>query len=242
VESKPPWLTKRKIAVPLLIAFIVIDYYGWTTSTVQSITVPTQLSMDSGYWANIEPRVKAEIRIWMTASGALSVGNSVTVHAIVYDVVSNVTISDLTQYYNGIAFSDAYETTGNQNAKIPLIANSTNNGEYDADGTIVWLVEGPTWVYFLPNTSKNIVVNRADVTKGDFVVQITPVSDTLSIRNSVIEQRLTWILIGFSVLMLQPIFEALLLKEKKETVPKEEQAKSQGLWHQHKLWRKKQSQ
>ena len=227
-------MTKRKIAYVLLIGFILIDGFGFFYANVPRVTIPALMNVPIGYWVNIAPPVSVEVQIWLTASGALSVNNPVTVRAIVTD--ANVT--DLLRYYNAISFTDAYQTDGSQNAKIPLKANPSTTGEYDADGTIIWLIEGPTWVIFLPNTEKNIVANRADVTKGDAVAQIASIGDTLSIQNSVTEQRLTWVLVGFSVLMLQPILEALFLKENPK---KTEQAKPQGLWHPHKLWRKSRS-
>jgi len=158
-------------------------------------------------------------------------------------ILRNANVTDLLQYYNMVCFTDAYGVgTVTGQGQTPLSAEMpikprANAGEYEADGTVVWLHEGPTWVYLLPTGSGGLlIVNAVDVQRGDPALQIASVSDTLSVGNTVIEHILTWVLVGFSVLMLQPIFEALLVKE---NAPQQQaQAKPQGTWHQHKLWRK----
>lgn len=239
-------MTKRQtIALVLTVIAILVDCYGvFFASSVPSITVPVNIHHNVLYWKGTEPPVGVDLEILLTASGALSVNNPVRVHVNLL----NANVSDLIHYYNRLSFTDAYQSGVNPNpnqapitAGIPIVAG-THVGEYVADGTIVWLLEGPTWVYLAPNVATDLRIIAQDVQSGDPIVQIGSVSDTLSIQNSIAEYRLSWIVVGFSVLMLQPILDQFASRSRQSSPQQLQQEKPQGLWHQHKLWRKKRSQ
>jgi hypothetical protein len=110
---------------------------------------------------------------------------------------------------------------------IPIKPSSTV-GFFEADADIKWLQDGASWAYLLPNPPANRLVKYPDVEFGVSAITVASVSDTLSVRNNVATLTLTWIAIGFSVLLTQPIFEALLLKD----CPQTTSTPSQGLWSQ----------
>lgn len=177
------------------------------------ITIPRNIHHVVNYWVADAPVVSVDLGIIFSAKGSVSVNNPVHVHV----TLTNANVSNLLQYYNGLSFTDAYSTTVCQNdrptpdlVKIPITPSSLN--EYEADGTIVWLLEGPTWPFLVLNTSTNLMINAVHVQSGDAAIVVASVSDTLSVRNTAIETALTFVLVGFSVLMLQPILEALSLK------------------------------
>jgi hypothetical protein len=160
-------------------------------------------------------------------------------------VILQANVSDFLGYFGYVGFTDAFDAKSVRGqrefpdySKIPLAVNATKS--IVAEGDVVWLHEGASWIYFLPN-SPNIIVKYPDVQKGMYTAMISSVSDTLNIQNNVVTQRLTWIAVGFSVLMLQPIFDAFTSNARPPNLLQSTQAKPQGLWHQHKLWRKSRS-
>jgi hypothetical protein len=170
----------------------------------------------------------------LTASGSLSVNNHVYVHVTLTDA----NISNLLQYYGWIGFTGAYNisTVGNQEqapnlAFIPITASSTAN-EYMAAATIVWLEQGPTWPILFPTSGGQFIIKQPDVEKGTPVTTIASVADTLSVENSVREQQLTWILVGFSVLALQPIFGVFIPHSPSNLPTGQPQSQGQGLWRE----------
>lgn len=242
-SSKARRITKRRLAVVLAATFFIIIIYAAFFASVPSITVPFRETHVTNYWQGKEPPVSLQILILFTAEGSLSVNNRVHVHAI----LSNANVSNVLQYYGWLAFTGGYNvsTVGKQDqapnlAFLPITASQSSSGQYEADGDVIWLKEGSTWPVLVPATGGQIEIHAPDVEVGTPAAIIASVSDTLSRDMSLREERLTLVLVAFSVLMLQPILEALFVKE---SVPQQEvQAKPQGLWHQHKLWRKKRSQ
>jgi hypothetical protein len=238
------WTRKKSIAAVLLILAFAVDGFGCLYASVPPVTAPSNIHHVAGYWGNRAPPFQCEIQALFTATGAFSVNNPIHVHA----TLLNVNITNFLDYYFALSFTDAYDTSVVQSqtetpvsGHLNLTASQTSRGMgYVADGTLVWLCDGPTWPMIImnPNPSISPVLSSPSVQVGNPILTISSISDTLSIQGSLVEQRLTWILVGFSILMLQPIFEALFVKEN----PPQEREKPQGLWHQHKLWRKKRSQ
>jgi hypothetical protein len=155
---------------------------------------------------------------------------------------SNLTTDTAVQNYPYLAYTGAINANAPSDKRdIPSFSKLTwqpnATGWYIAEGDLVWMAEGPSWVFFLPHG--NVAVKYPDVQKGMASLTISGLSDTLSTKNNEITQRLTWIAAGFSILLHQPILEALFVNE--SAPPQQTPAKLQGLWHQHKLWRKSRS-
>jgi hypothetical protein len=153
---------------------------------------------------------------------------------------SNLTVDTFVQDYPYLAFTDAFNANApSDKSDIPSFSklvwelnDTSGNGSYVAEGDLVWLSEGPSWSFFVPHG--NVEVNFPDVERGMPSLFITGLSDTLNVKNNEITQRLTWIAAGFSILLLQPIFEALLLKDDapQEVVIVSGKPPHQGLWSQ----------
>jgi len=191
-----------------------VDAYGLATSAAPTISIPVHYHAGVGYWTAAGlPAVAFDSIFLFSAEGALSVNNPVHVHA----VFTNTNISDFLQYYTGIGLTDAYDLSAKDQSGFPVLAElpfkANAQGGYDVDGDVVWSYEGGTWAFLLPNLP-SFSVRYTDVEIGMPVTIISSVSDTLSVENNVTTQKLTWILIGFSFLMLQPILEALSAKER----------------------------
>lgn len=134
-----------------------------------------------------------------------------------------------------MAFTNARDQNGGL-IPLPIVPSQNNANEYTADATVVWIVAGPTWPYFLPVTPNTLVVRFADVEQGDPTINIASFSD---VNIAITETKLTIFLLGFSVLMLQPIFEALLGLE----TPKQNLQAKPPLFHwPHRKPKKSQSQ
>jgi hypothetical protein len=205
---------RRAIAITLLAFALLVDVYALTALTAPKISIPVHYYVEAGYWKKAGlPPVAFDSTFLFSAEGALSVNNPVHVHAILL----NMNISNFLQYYTGIALTDAYDLTAKDEngfpklAELPFKANA--QGEYEVDGDVIWSYEGPTWPFLLPNLP-SFSAKYTDIETGMPVTIISSVSDTLSKDNNVITQKLTWILIGFSILTLQPILEALIAKER----------------------------
>lgn len=84
---------------------------------------------------------------------------------------------------------------------------------YKASFMFIWKQSGPDWLYLSPPTSGGAGLPTRAIQVGDLTIVISDVSDTLSVDSNSSTLFLTWVLVGFSVLMLQPILEAILLQE-----------------------------
>ena len=204
--------TKRKIAITLIILALIVDCLGWFVfSSVAPIKIIQSEQEIGDYWPG-EPTFSVFWDFTLKATGSISLNNVVQVSVLLSD---NNKTSDFLQHYNSIGFTDAFspKTVSGNNpllAKIPLYATN-NSYTYAGNGSVVWLNSGDTWPFLWPHVAANTVLGVAypSIEFGTPLISIAGESDTLSIQNSIATARLTWILIGFSVLMLQPVLEAI---------------------------------
>jgi hypothetical protein len=167
----------------------------------------------------------ADVKVNFTAKGSLSVNNPITVNAI---VTPNDT--EFMTDYLCIGFTGAYLA---KSPTLPacLLFTSLNNGDYSANGVLLWLISGQSWVVIYPQGTSHFLLSELE--KGDPIIAIAGVSDTLAISSAENNARLTWVLIAFSFLMLQPVFEALAIRESNKNSETTSEAPKEGLWHQY---------
>lgn len=226
---------KRVIALILIVSATVVNLYGWQTSKAPSIRILRIESTAFEYWHLMGlPSANVTLSVVYSADGALSVNNPIHVRAVILD--SNLTVAGFVQYYPYLGYTDAFNArTPPDKSDIPSFSKLTwepnASGTYIGEGDLIWLYEGPSWSYFMPHG--NVGVRYPDVEKGMPSLTISPLADTFSVQNNEISQRLTWIAAGFSILLLQPIFEALFLKDgPQEVVIMSGKLPRQGLWSQ----------
>jgi hypothetical protein len=206
---------RRVIAIVLIVVAFIIDAYGLATSSAPIVRVPFLYeNLNTKYWNQTlgYPLVHLNIIFVLTAHGSFSVNNSVHIDAI----LENVTIPNLTQYYDALGFTNEAPNTTEvpaelRGAQVPI--KSIGEGRYEANGDVVWVGEGATWPFLWPRINKYVLPLWSDLESGGPLLDISGVSDTLSGQNNVIIQKLTWIFVGFSVLSVYPILEALLVIE-----------------------------
>ena len=186
--------------------FIQVPKLRFTQTQNRSIPISTsQTSFVISY----------ETIVTFSAIGSFSVNNPVTVDI----TIKNANVSNFLAFFQGYIFSYAYsypleyEKYGNMKSGEISLSNS-GNGEYRGTGQLIWLQEGSTWLLPLPYNPP--VYSLAQFQQsGDPVVYISGVSDTLATTFSESTAKLAWQLSAFSVIVLQPVLEAILLKEPK---------------------------
>jgi hypothetical protein len=205
--------------------------YEVTQVNTKSLFVPVRQHIIRNYTNNTGFTLKLDVQFFVnfTAKGSLSVNNPISVSAT---VVSNDT--NFMDDYHCLGFTNAYNAS-NEVQFSCLLFNSLGNDEYSAEGSLVWLVEGPSWVVIAPKG--NILLTKEQTNLGDPTVYISGVSDTLSITSSENNERLTWVLVAFSFLSLQFLIEALVVRDNPEKIAPA-QVKSEGFWASVKRWRK----
>ena len=158
-----------------------------------------------------------------TARGSISVNNPVDVSLIIFGV--NTSMTSFLKNFGAVGFTDArnegiYGRTGDANLTATTATLTLPNGTLIASGTFYtthstfyWFQAGPSWLYLAPPVRAFVGVPNFGIQVGDPIVTISDVSDTLAVNSNDSVLRLTYILVGFSVLMLQPILEAILLED-----------------------------
>jgi hypothetical protein len=214
------------VALILTCAFITIVPVGvFYMSSVPNIIVPNEiLGYTVGYWKNAGyPVLSMNFNCLLTSQGSLSVNNPVNVFVGIWDVnASNP--SNFLASYDGIAFTYGYRvnSTGNptqypSRGFIPITKSKVPNYNYTAQGQVTWLVPGPTWIYFLPNTTCALTVKYNDVeSPRPAIATLADATDTISIQNGIRTEQLNWILLGVGILAFQPIISAFIPDDKPE--------------------------
>ncbi|MGD0070568.1 MAG: hypothetical protein ABSB71_03295 [Candidatus Bathyarchaeia archaeon] len=141
--------------------------------------------------------------------GSFSAENPIHVKVTVFD--SNVT--DLTHYIGMVSFTGSNPVISGNNANVKsgvgyLNLTQTDNGMYKAEGDLIWyqdIFSHSAWLP--PNTAYYDQGYWQQIGQGK--LDISPAADTLAFRSSHTMEQLTYVLVGFSVIMLQPIFEAI---------------------------------
>lgn len=224
---------------PLLAIFILVGsgltfYHAFTVPCNCGITVGEAKEVSNPAGALIAPNgsmipypaVNWNLAVNFSAKGALSANNQISVTADVFNVVINATNQNLTRYFDKIGFTGSRlpGMTDDGEAYLPL--KYIGKGIYQASGTLVWPESGPTWPY-LHIRGPLYVATLESFESGTPLLTISSISNTLSLHTNETSLFLTWVLVGFSILMLQPILEAILIQEDGQSKSDQTQAQSE---------------
>jgi hypothetical protein len=145
-----------------------------------------------------------------TTLGILSVNNPVHVKV----TVKNVNITNFLDYFCGVTFTNAYpypteEERGYPMNSVIIYLNNNGDGTYSGERDVVWLQEGSSYIN---EVIKNPVGKHIPITmyeNSTSVLTVSSASDTLTMHFTASASRLTWQIGSFSIIVLQPIFEAI---------------------------------
>jgi hypothetical protein len=229
-------LRKRIIAIILIVSASIVNIYGWQTSKAPSVRMRIVEGGKFDIWNTMGlPSMNYTLAATYTFEGTLSVNNPIHVRVVLLN--SNLTVDKAVQYYPYLGYTGSINADAvNEKSDVPfgsrLDWKMNATGAYVAENDLIWTTEGPSWSFFVP--SGKVAVRYPDVEKGMPSITVTGLSDTLNVKNNEITQRLTWIAAGFSILLLQPILEALLLKDDapQEVVVVKGTLSPQGLWRE----------
>ncbi len=212
---------KQSIGLTFILLFLIVFFTIFFIPQQafyepQKITITLAFGDEQFNYGNANlPAGLYNYKATMTATGSFSVNNPVT---ITFEI-TYVNITNFLTYYNGVTFNGAYpyplnSTNGEYTATLRF--KDTGNGTYTAEGKVVWLIEGPTAPIILPNTNAQIsVMSSQQPTSTTAMLTISSVSDTLAFKSSEYSVKLTWLIGSFSILLLEPLFEAIFVKERR---------------------------
>ncbi|MBN1245231.1 hypothetical protein JXA31_06525 [Candidatus Bathyarchaeota archaeon] len=222
-KEKFEW-TRRKIGLIVLVAFLIVfllisafpESHFVGAPPIQYFAVGT---VEVNYHLSGYPSVHFDQDIIFSAIGSFSVNNPVHVKIL----ISNVNVTDFLSYYDSVTFTNGYPNPIEWDSqyvtpfpmKIKLEKDTTNTAYFIGEGDLVWLTEGPTYCLLYPNTDQYFNIPYTNITESKSVITITGVSDTLSTHFSEATAKIAWQIGSFSIIILQPVFEAILLKEPK---------------------------
>lgn len=214
--------TKRKIGTIVLIAFVTVFLIISLLPESLFVNVPQLRLTRAGkvYSSHIYPNtppISYRFELTFTATGTFSVNNPVHVKVI----LKNMNISNFLDYFCGVTFTNAYTYPIEYHEDFPMnsvIIYLKNNGDgtYSGQGDVVWLVEGSTYISEVINNPLGHTVPISMYENASSVLTISSVSDTLTLHFTASTARLAWQIGSFSIIVLQPVFEAILLKDKKQ--------------------------
>ena len=160
------------------------------------------------------PTLNATISYNFTAKGTFSAENPITVSVS----ISNVNTTNLLQYYGELGFFGSvfnssvpkYLQPGEEEPGYVFLKPGPDK-TYVGTSTLVWHVETDVYTFLVPlpplfSFSLIIGPNSGQLP----TMHISSSSDTFNWKFNEITTKLTLVLVGFSILMLQPIIEALL--------------------------------
>lgn len=135
-------------------------------------------------------------------------------------VLSNANISNIADYVGAITFSFAYNVNQSSNfvGNFPLLGYLTfhqgDNNTYTAEGDLIWHESATCYVIIVPPFQGMLSGPKTQWEgAGDPVLYVSSVSDTLAFRSNQTMEQLTYVLVGFSVIMLQPVLDGVISKE-----------------------------
>jgi hypothetical protein len=193
-----------------IITFLIVSFMpiNWILPISQYSITKNGTTSSENIGNNI-PNVQFDFFATFSAKGSLSVNNPVTVKF----TAKNVNITNFLTYYQGIAFKNCYFENRKETDGIAVL-NFMDNGDqtFTAKGQVVWLIEGETYV--IPKlVGYEINIPDDSLNRGNSILAISGVSDTLSLDFSEKTTRLSWQLGTFSILVLVSLFEGIFLKD-----------------------------
>jgi hypothetical protein len=225
------WTAKRGIFVVVIAiaatffvyAFVGVSVPNDENSYIGAFKIPARDSLGYTTYAlndGLHKPLFFDAGFNFTAPGSLSVNNPITVHVQIWNVNNTAFSTDyLAAVFTGcFPLQDDWAVEGSLNScLIPLhFVGVTNHGAlYAGTGTEKWLDSGPSYLWLRP-TNASFLPNNLNLL-GQYeqpVVTIQPVADTLSAAFDLNTLRLTYILIGLSILTLIPVLDAVVTPDK----------------------------
>jgi len=211
--------TKRKIGLIVLFSFlltftILLFIPDSRFANIQRLTKTQRGVSRSHLYPKVAPAIQFEYEVTFSAVGAFSVNNPINVKVTLKDL----NITNFLDYFCGVSFSDAYAYPLDEEDVTAVIVYLEDNGDgtYSGECDVVWLVEGPTHMVETINNPEGYHFTKDIFEDVDSPLLISGVSDTLSIKFTKSTSKLEYQIWSFSILVLQPILEAILLKEEKK--------------------------
>lgn len=164
------------------------------------------------------PTLTALIEYNVSAKGTFSAENPITITVC----ISNVNTSNLLAYYGELGFfgsvfdpSSSHYSESNKEQPGYIFLERTSDGKYIGTSTLIWHFETNVYTFLLPipslfNSPVTIPGNPSNNPPDLPTMHITGSQDTYNWKFNELTTKLTYILVGFSFLMLQPIIEAVL--------------------------------
>jgi len=181
-----------------------------------TITYVATFTTDDKMYADF-PAVHFESTTTFTAIGSFSVNNPIHVKV----VITNVNLTNFLANYNVVSFLKGYSYPIKFNPDGTILnaiitLRDVGNGTFLGENDVVWLVEGPTYMIEIPNSPETFTFYVPTSMNENPIITISGVSDTLSTHFSQATAKIAWQIGSFSIVILEPIFEAILLKDDKK--------------------------
>ena len=206
-------LRRRQVIAIIVILVAAYPAYRALTVTIPIVADPISfLMIEAPISANgmAYAPFSAVVNVLFTTAGSFSAGNPITVRV----TFSDVNLTDFLAKYNRIGFTNSFDpnnpfqTTTGPVVWGAIFLASDGNGNYVGSGTLDWL-EGPSFMEALPNVKANITTGVEPSTPSPPVLSVGPSSDSIAQDSQATNERLSWVLVALSALMLQPVLEAL---------------------------------
>jgi hypothetical protein len=164
------------------------------------------------------PLVSYSFSINFTAKGSFSLNNPIKIDLI----LQNVSLPNFLEGYQAVVFSDSFDYPSKKynpdgsldNAKIYL--KNIGNDTYQGEGTVIWMSEGPVYGPVVVDLKSTINLPIERVQQFPNVLTISGVSDTLAQTYTESTLKASVMLSSFSLLILQPVLEAIFLKKEEK--------------------------
>lgn len=215
----PKGRTRQGVAVVLFLLWLGCVVYALIIDTVGVVTYTPFIETKEVEPPNPQiPPIKCDIVYTLSAKGSFSAENPITITVN----VTNANITDLLDYYKCVGFFDSVFATQEPQytplgVEVPGYVPLTRqpNGTYIGTATLKWHVESDVYSFMVPQPKYSPFNMKVGPSSDEMpIIHVSPSSDTFNWRFSETTTRLTFVFLGFSFLMLQPIFEAILrLKE-----------------------------
>jgi len=184
-------------------------------SQFQTLTVTRAGTVYSHVYDDTPP-ISYRFEIECSTNGILSVNNPAHVRV----TIREVNITNFLDYFCGVTFTGAYAYPIEQDSGYPMnsvivYVAANGDGTYSGESDVVWLQEGSTYMSEVINNPVGHHVPITMYENSTTVLNVSSASDTLTMHFTASTTRLTWQIGSFSIIVLQPVFEAILLKDKK---------------------------
>ena len=224
--------TKRRIGALVFLLFIAVLVIAWVLP-INYIYTPPSVELDQSLYGGIRlstyPTVTYQMDVMFSAAGSFSVGNPVHVRV-------DLTHPNNTQFLNSYCCATLTNAVnippimGKGNASNTVFGDriyltAYSNGSYIGDASIRFVQPGSQNITLaLPPNLTNpipIIVEPGfagglpypyNLSKSNGIITVSDSSATLSIDTTRFVARITILVGAFSVVLLQPVLEAILLQ------------------------------